>query len=819
MQMGLTLLQGAAMSGFYGFLAGHSCFFDAFFVFGLLAFLGFRGIKLLPASIAFFILVIALGWSKLLLAVLGAVLLALNLPPFRQFLVSKHIMRLIEAAKLIPQISETEKTALEAGTVWLDAEIFSGRPDFKKILAEPYCKLSEKEQRFLGKEVEELCALINDYELHERGDLTPELWDKLKKDKFWGLIIPEGYGGLGFSNLAHAEILTKIVTVSVPVAITVMVPNSLGPAELLVHYGTDEQKKFYLPRLANGEEIPAFGLTELEAGSDAGSIRSNGVVFKGEDGKIYIRLNWSKRYITLGSVATLIGLAIKLKDPDNILGKGTDLGITCVLVPSASAGVDISRRHNPLGIPFINSPISGRDVVVSIDQVIGGVAGVGQGWRMLMESLSAGRSISLPSQSSGSIQKGLRVVSAYAEVRKQFGMSIGRFDGVGEVLSRIGAYSYLCDAARIFTVSAVDQGSKPSVISAIIKYNTTEISRMVGNDVMDIMGGAGISKGPKNLVLNHFLSGSIGITVEGANILTRTMIIFGQGAVRCHPYAFQEMQALAAKDLVKFDKALFGHMGHFINNFCRAFFLSLTRGRLAKVPDSPMTPYYRKVAWASASFGFLADLAMMVLGGSLKFQEKISGRFADILSWIYLSIAVLRRFEAEGRQKAHEPFACYALDLAMARIQHAFDGLYANLSFPIGGWLFRCVIATWSRLNSLDRPLSDAMGQKIVQTLLSPGSVRDELTASNMYFPKDANNPFFALEQAYSLTCQAEGVTKKILNAMRSKKIPKGKPGDKLAEAQQAGVITAEEANLLGQAEKARLEVLAVDSFLATDFG
>ena len=557
-------------------------------------------------SVPSFIILLALG-----------VLALVYMKKTRQILFTGPAMKALKALKLMPQISQTEKVALEAGSTWIDANLFSGNPDFDSIMAEPYPGPSEKEAAFLNNQCQTLCKMMDDDKAYKEGDLPAEVWAYMKKEKFFGLIIPEQYGGLGFSAIGHSQVVSKLGSYSIPLAISTMVPNSLGPAELLIHYGTKKQKDYYLPRLASGEDIPCFGLTEPNAGSDAGSITSNAVVFKGDDGKLYLRLNWEKRWITLGAAATVLGLAVKLNDPEKLLGKDEDLGITCVLVPSSTDGVRLGQRHNPLGVPFINSPIYGKDVVVSVDQIIGGPEGAGKGWQMLMECLAAGRSISLPSQAAGGTKAVNRIVGTYAQIRHQFGMPIGNFEGVKDPIARIGASAYLMEAARVFTAAAVDSGIKPAVVSAIVKYHSTELSRKLMNDAMDVLGGAAISEGSKNTLARKYIASPISITVEGANILTRTMIIFGQGAIRCHPYAYKEVLALENNDLNAFDSAFSGHVAHIFQNMSRSLVLSLTRGWLAKTPsNTPFKAYYRKLSWASASFAFMTDFAMGTLGGN-----------------------------------------------------------------------------------------------------------------------------------------------------------------------------------------------------------
>jgi len=749
---------------------------------------------------------------------LGVFTFFFAIKPVRKVTLSNGIMKLMKALNFLPVISQTERTAIEAGTVWMDGELFSGKPDFKRILNESYPDLTEKEQQFMDNEVEKLCEMTNDWEVFQNRDLPPHVWDYLRKEKFFGLIIPEEYGGLGFSALANSSIVAKVTSRCGPLSTTVMVPNSLGPAELLIHYGTQEQKDYYLPRLAVGKEIPCFALTEPNAGSDAGSITSNGVVFKGDDGKLYLKLNWEKRYITLAAISTVLGLAFKLRDPENLLGKGKDLGITCALIPSSTEGVVLGQRHDPLGVPFYNCPTFGHDVIVPIDVIIGGVEGAGNGWRMLMESLAAGRGISLPASSTGGSKSVLRVASAYATVRKQFGLPIGKFEGIEEPLARIAGYTYILEAARKYTCGALQKGAKPAVVTAIAKYNFTETFRKVMNDGMDILGGAAISRGPRNMLANGYASVPVSITVEGANILTRTLMIFGQGAIRCHPYALKEIEALDENNLSKFDDAFWKHIGHVVRNLFRSVLLSLTRGRLAASPVSgPASRYYKKMAWASATFAFVSDVALGSLGGALKIKEKLTGRFADVLSWMYLGISVLRRFEAEGRRKEDEPFLHYSMQLTFFNIQQAFEGIFRHLDAPVIGWFFRNPVGFWSRLNPIDTMPSDAMGKKLAKAVQKPGAQRNRLT-EGMYISTDVNDALGRLENAFHLSIEAETVADKIKDAIRSKKLPRDKPARLLKAALENGIITKEDFDLVQRSEAARNDAVAVDSFTLEEY-
>ena len=747
----------------------------------------------------------------------GVLVAVFNLPPIRR-LVSASVMKLMEALQFLPQISETEQTAIDAGTVWMDAELFSGKPDFEKSLDQLYPELSEKEKAFLEGPVEELCAMVDDWEVHQRGDLPQEAWDYMKEKGFFGLIIPEEYDGLGFSAEGRSAVVQKLGTRSLPLSITVMVPNSLGPGELLLHYGTEAQKDHYLPRLASGEDIPAFALTEPKAGSDAGAMTSHGEVFKNDDGELMVRLNWEKRYISLAAISGILGLAFKLEDPNNYLGKGEDLGITCALVPTDTPGVKLGRRHDPLGIAFYNCPTEGEDVELPIDAIIGGQDGAGRGWAMLMDALSAGRGIMLPAQSTGGVKYMARVAGGHAAIREQFGLSIGKFEGIEEPLARIGGFAYILEAARKYTNGAIDSGEKPSVVSAIAKYNFTEMQRDAVNDTMDVLAGNAISRGPKNLIANAYIGTPISITVEGANILTRTMMIFGQGAIRCHPYALTEIEALMEGDVKKFDGAFWSHIGHVVRNGFRAFGLSLTRGLLAGSPVSgPTAKYYRKLSWTSASFAFFADLAMGSLGGALKRKEKITGRFADILSWLYLGTAVLTRFEKEGRPEEQKPFVDWAMQYAFAQIQEAFDGLFANMKVPGMTWLFRSVIRPWSRLNAIGSMPSDDLGGEIAQSIQEMGGARDWLT-DGIYIPADKNEPMGEMEWAFRLNREAYHVGQKIKDAVRSGDLPKKRPHLLLDEAREKGVITDEEHEIVHRAEEAKSRYIQVDDFTLEEY-
>jgi acyl-CoA dehydrogenase len=740
--------------------------------------------------------------------VYAALVILFGIPPIRRVVLTANLVRVLKAKNFLPAISETEQTAIEAGNVWVDGELFSGKPDFKKIMKEAYPDLSAEEHAFLDGPVEEICRMTNDWQVLQNRDLPPEVWQYMKEKRFLGIIIPKIYGGLEFTPSANSAIVSKLMSRCGSLAITVMVPNSLGPAELLLHYGTEEQKNYYLPRLACGEDMPCFALTEPGAGSDAGAMTARGVVFKDENGKLYMRLNWRKRYITLAAVSTVIGLAFKLYDPDELLGKGKEVGITCALIPGNATGVVLGRRHDPLGVSFYNCPVEGHDVVVPLDAIIGGAEQAGNGWRMLMESLAVGRGISLPASAVGGARLAARVAGAYAAVRKQFALPIGKFEGIEEPLARIGGYVYILEAARRFTCGGLDSGQKPPVITAIAKYNFTEILRKAVNDAMDILGGAAISRGPRNLLANAYAGVPINITVEGANILTRTLMIFGQGAIRCHPYAYSEIKSLMEGDVAGFDRVFWKHQGHVVRNLFRSILLSFTRGRLAKSPVSgPAAQYYRKLSWASASFAFLADVAMGLYGGNLKRKEKLTGRFADIFSWLYLGTTVLQRFEADGRKNEDLPFLHWSMQFSLANIQQGFDGIYQNMGFP-----FKGLVSLWSRFNTLSNMPSDRLGGQVASALQKPGAQRDALT-KGMYIPTDPEEALGRLENAFTLVTTADPVARKIIQAIREKKLPREKPERLVTKAVEAGIISREEADLLLKAEEARNDAIQVDSF------
>ncbi|MCB0393389.1 MAG: acyl-CoA dehydrogenase [Bdellovibrionales bacterium] len=779
---------------------------------------GYLGVTLWLWSALALVALVGFGAPVWSLGLVVGLTVLFAVPPIRAALLSKTVMTIMKKLNAIPQISQTERTALEAGVVWIEKDLFSGSPKFSNIMKESYPELTSEEKAFLDNQVETLCSMCNDWDIYSKKRIPKKVWDYLKKEKFFGMIIPKEYGGLGFTALAHSEVIMKINSRCGPVAVTTMVPNSLGPAELLVHYGTEKQRQHYLPRLADGRDIPCFALTEPEAGSDAGSLTSHGVVFKGDDGKLYVRLNWNKRWITLAAISSVLGLAFRLRDPEGLLGKGEDVGITCALIPSNTPGVVIGRRHDPMGVPFYNCPTQGKDVVVAIeDAVVGGVGGCGNGWTMLMESLGAGRGVSLPSQSAGGAKLAVRAVSAHATVRKQFGLSIGKFEGVEEPLARIGSGAYMLEALRKFTVGALDKGIKPPVVTAIAKYNATETGRMIVNDAMDVFGGAGISRGNKNLIYSQYVMTPIGITVEGANILTRTLMIFGQGALRAHPYAFKEVNAVEKGDVAAFDQAFWGHMAHIVKNLFRATLLFATRGHLASSHgDSHTKRYFRKLVWVSATFAILADVAMGVLQGKLKAKEKITGRFADILSHMYLSTAVLRRYEAEGCQKEDLPLVHYWLQHSFNVMHTAFDGIFGNMPGSVG-FVLRAIVRPLWNINGVSEPISDDLGQEVAQAMLTDGATRDRLTVG-MYIPKDQNEHLAKLDYAFKIAKASEAAERKVRKAIRKKQLPKKKVRDVIEEALQKNFIDKHEFDALQKSSQLSREVIQVDDFSEEEY-
>ena len=792
---------------------------------GLLGFLAYHRLPAIAWTIAIAIGLLLLsaysGWPPILLGLLWIVFIAAAVvcspTRLRRERVSRPLLDVFR--RILPEVSQTEQEAIEAGTVWWEGELFSGKPSWNRLLGYPRPALSAEEQAFLDGPVEELCQMLNDWQVtHELCDLPPKAWQFIREKGFLGLIIPKQYGGLGFSALAHSEIIMKLTTRGSAAAITVMVPNSLGPAELLLHYGTQAQKDHYLPRLAQGLEIPCFALTSPEAGSDAGAIPDFGVVCRDEwEGRldvVGIRLTWEKRYITLAPVATLLGLAFRLYDPDHLLGDADDLGITLALIPTTTPGVRVGRLHLPLGAAFMNGPTWGKEVFVPMDCVIGGAERVGEGWKMLMNSLAAGRSISLPANSCGIAKLCALTTGAYGRVRQQFRLSIGRFEGVEEAIARIGANAYIMDAARVMTVGAVDMGEKPAVVSAIVKYHLTERSRQVIIDAMDVHGGKGICMGPSNYLARGYQQQPIAITVEGANILTRSMIIFGQGAIRGHPYVLKEIAASGDTDAERavreFDAAFFGHLLFVASNAVRAVWLGLTGARLMLAPgDRHMRRYFQRITRLSAAFALMSDIAMLTLGGALKRRERLSARLGDILSQLYLACSALKLYEDRGRPREDLPLLHWSVRDALHRAEEAFYGLFANLPNPVASWILKHLLFPYGRRFP---PPSDALGHRVVGLLLEPTGARQRLTAG-MFVSRDESDPVAGLESALLAVIAAEPVGTKIRKAREQGEIAGRFPEEIIEEALAKGVITAEEKVVMERARRLRRKAIMVDDF------
>ena len=720
---------------------------------------------------------------------------------------------------VLPRMSQTEKEAIEAGETWWEKDLFQGKPHWDALLAFPKAVLDEHEQAFLNNQVETLCAMLNDWQIvHEKADLPADVWDYLKKEKFFGMRIPVNYGGLGFSQAAHSSVIVKIATRCASAAVTVMVPNALGPAELLLHYGSQAQKDHYLPRLADGRDLPCFGLTGPEAGSDAGAIPDTGIIeyglFEGKE-ILGIRLNFDKRYITLAPVATVVGLAVKLFDPSHLLGTQTALGITLCLIPANHPGVEIGNRHFPLNMAFMNGPIRGKEVFIPLAWIIGGVDNAGKGWRMLMECLSAGRGISLPALSAATGMLCYRMTGAYAAIRQQFNMPIGAFEGVEEALARIGGFSYLLEATRCFTVAAIDQDIKPAIATAIAKYHMTEIARKVINDAMDIHGGRGIMQGPFNYLARIYQSLPISITVEGANILTRSLMIFGQGAIRCHPFARAEMEAAAlyAQDpdeaTHQFDMTVRKHILYILANVGRVFKLAFSGGYFSRSIPQKTGHYVKKINYLSAVLAFSSDLAMGILGGELKRKEKLSARLGDILSYLYLASALIKHYHDEGEPQSYWPHAQWSLEYCLYQAQEAFYGLCQNFPNPALGFILRLVCFPYGRIFSLPK---DSLGKKIAQAMLSP-ALSDSFTGL-CYVGKTSDDPTGLMEITFNQLTALEPVFQKIHQGIAAKILPKKLAFEELiAQALEKQVLTRAEVDKLESFESLRKQAIAVDEF------
>jgi len=724
---------------------------------------------------------------------------------FRRDYITKPIFSF--ARGVLPPMSDTEREALEAGDVWWDADLFTGNPDWSKLLANEPATLTDEEKAFLNGPVDELCGMLDDWKINwEWRDLPGEAWSFIKKHKFFGMIIPKEFGGLGFSPYAHSEVVRKLSSRSLAAAVTVMVPNSLGPGELLMRFGTKEQQDRWLPRLADGRDIPCFGLTSPEAGSDAASMIDRGVICKGTfEGRevIGLKLNWHKRYITLGPVSTLLGLAFKAYDPDHLVGTEEDLGITVALIPTHLPGVEIGRRHLPAMQVFQNGPNWGRDVFVPLDYIIGGKERLGQGWKMLMTALAAGRGISLPSLSAAGAAYAARTTGAYARIREQFGISISKFEGIEEPLARIAGTAYLLDAARRLTCAALNQGHHPAVISGIMKLHATERMRIVIDDAMDIHGGKAVIDGPQNYMGSLYRAVPVGITVEGANILTRNLIVFGQGAIRAHPYLLAEMNALReadrARGLDEFDKSLWSHVGHSFKTLFRAWGRSWTGGMFAPAPDAgEATRFYRQLSRYSSAFALTSDMALLTLGGALKRKEMLSARLGDILSELYLLSAALKRWEEEGRQRSDLAALEWCMANGFKTIENRLAEILGNLPNRFVAVILKFFLQPWGA-----RVLgpSDRVVHECAQLILEPSAARDRLTRDLSHV--DDGGGVARLEKAFRLVAASEDIRKRL----HASRIHDWK------EAVKKGVITQAEGDKLAAAHDAVMKVIEVDDF------
>lgn len=758
-------------------------------------------------------------WNLLLLAAFGAMVLP-NLIEVRREKLTKPLLAIYRT--MLPSMSDTEREALEAGNVWWDGELFSGMPNWDRLMSYPAPKLSDEEQAFLDGPCEQLCRMLDDWEIcHKLADMPQDVWDFIIEKQFFAMIIPKQYGGLEFSAYANAAVITKLASRSPTASSTIGVPNSLGPAELLLHYGTEEQKQHYLPGLAAGTEIPCFALTSPEAGSDAAALIDNGVVCKDKwNGKTItgIRLNWNKRYITLAPVATVLGLAFKLYDPEHLIGDKDDYGITAALIPTDTPGVVVGRRHIPLTIAFQNGPTSGKDVFVPLDYIIGGPKMAGKGWKMLVELLSVGRAITLPSIASGGAQAASYASGAYTIIRKQFNTSIANFEGVGEALTRIAGHTYIVNAAVAVTAGAIDQGEKPAVPSAILKYHCTELGRKIANDAMDVHGGKGIMMGPKNYLGRGFIATPIAITVEGANILTRSLIIFGQGTIRCHPFVLKELQAAGDEDqdrgLIDFDNALFGHIGYALSNMARSFFLALTHAKFSRVPlNTPTRRYYQNINRYSAAFALASDFAMLTLGGALKKRELLSARLGDVLSSMYLASTVLKHFENQGRRATDLPLVEWSVRTLMYQAQESLHAFLRNFPNRWVATLLRILIFPRGRTYSAP---SDDIGAKVVALLTTPGESRERLCAY-AYTTLEPSNPLGLLQEALQLSKEYQPIERRIRQARKEGLIASDYLPQQIDEAEKGQVINKAEARSMRAYHDKVSALLAVDDFAPED--
>lgn len=759
-------------------------------------------------------------------AVWAAIVILIFQPSLRKRWLSQRIMTWYKS--VLPSLSDTEQEALDAGDVSWEGELFTGSPDWERLMAYPKPSLTEEEQAFLDGPTEALCAKLSDWEIsRELKDLPQEIWAELKSQGFFGMVIPKNYGGKGFSAQAHSAVVMKIATRSISAAVTVMVPNSLGPAELLLHYGTQAQRDQYLPKLATGEMMPCFGLTGPLAGSDAGAMTDTGVVCHGKwQGKsvLGLKLNWAKRYITLAPVADILGLAFKAYDPDGLLGENKDLGITCALVPTDLAGIKIGSRHLPLNAVFMNGPTWGEDVFIPFEFIIGGQEGIGLGWRMLMNCLSVGRSISLPALSAGAGKSVSMTTGAYAKIRSQFGTAIGEFEGVQEALVQIGGLTYLMDAARQFTAGLVDQGLKPAVPSAMLKYHNTEMMRTVVSHAMDVNAGRAVIDGPKNYIASMYMSLPISITVEGANILTRSMMIFGQGGVRCHPFVLKEMQALEASSeeaaLSQFDQVFFEHMTADLEMAAKSLVLGIVGSRFLPAPDNApvaLKTYYQSLTHLSINFFIAADITMALLGGSLKLRESTSARLGDVFSYLYLATTALKHYEDQGREIEDLPLLEYALQHCLYQGQEALNDVCDNFpalgkSARLGVWVGRAIKVLLFPLGRRHTKPKDALQPEIARLLMSDSPARNRLVAG-VYVNEGPQDAAGALEFTFKAVLAVAPIKERLRMAVKQKHLKKSEAQAPYRAAIEQAVISQAEADQLIAADKAVWDAIQVDDF------
>ena len=792
----------------------------------IVAFIGFMYFGMAYFAIASVALLALTAWHDTGLAdpetfrtislIVAGLFLLFGVRPLRRNFISRFVMKIMKSA--LPTIGETEYTALKAGTVWWEGSIFSGVPKWKQLLGYKVPALTKEEQSFIDNETETLCAMLDEEKIAQDRDLSPEAWKYIKEQKFLGMIIPKKHGGKGFGAYAHSAVVTKISTRSSTAAVSVMVPNSLGPAELLLHYGTKEQQDHYLPRLATGEEIPCFALTEPHAGSDAANGRSIGVVVKkkvkGKD-VLGISITFNKRYITLAPIATVVGLAFKLQDPNHLIGDKEDIGITCALIPRDTKGMNIGNQHDPMGVPFMNGPISGEDMFIPMDYVIGGQKYVGEGWRMLMDCLSVGRSISLPSLSVGAAQLATRTSTAYTTVREQFGLSISRFEGIRERLARIIGFTYASTATVRQTTAAIDTGEKPSVAGGISKAYLTEAMRVALNDGMDIQAGAAICRGDRNIYARAYTSIPIGITVEGANILTRSLIVFGQGAMRCHPFLLKEVNAIMENNLFDFDRAFFGHMSHVGKNGVRALVHALTGSVFARVPCcNRHSKHFRKLTRLSAAFAFAADLSLLTLGGALKRKEYLSARFADALSWQYIASMALKQAHEEGR-KQDDPLIDWIVTHAAYEVQEALFGVMDNLPNRLAALKIRIMCFPLGRVHK--KPTDKQLDAVVDATLDPTTGIRDHITP-NLFVPAADVPGLGKLDATYKKVIEASEISAKLSKLIRTKQLAKDIPANAAKAAYEAGLITKAELKQVEEVEALKDDIIQVNFFSKAEF-